>query len=56
MTFVFFNFMKVVALIVQILLGGAKLHIEVVNKILNANINFFETNTIGKILVRFSKD
>ena len=56
MTYCFLYLCRVIALIIQFLIGGAKLHIEVAKKVIFSQMSFFEQNTIGKILVRFSKD
>lgn len=56
MTFIIISWLRTTSIIIQILIGSSKLHIEVVKGVLNAKLNFFEENPIGKILTRFSKD
>jgi len=54
--YIVFTFVRSLTLFQIILQGATNLHNAMTKRLLRANIVFFDSNPIGRILTRFSKD
>jgi len=52
----FLNFARVFVVFYILLTSATKIHTEMVTKVIRSKIVFFDSNPVGRILTRFSKD
>ena len=54
--FIILTFLRSVSLLTLILKSATNIHTAITKRVLRANILFFDSNPIGRIVTRFSKD
>ena len=56
MLYIILNFSRQILLILVFVSSNTNLHKEIVNRLVRSKILFFDSNPIGRIFTRFSKD